>query len=647
MLPTAFRLGIASVLVAGVASVPVAAAPVGTDVAGLRSWDLRGGEIDLRLNHDLLRQLGVRVELRVAEDRFGRARFPLRGDVLRLEARHAALQAFGTGALTTRSGFVFHVGGRTVEVPWFELVADPASPRSLRLRDAMGRVWWIADRPMHQLDVAAGRLRVPTSDVRIGPALAALLGDPEAIGLVAADLRLDSPASPVGPALAQAKSCAAPEWHGTNGKLTDVRLEFIEVQQVRCRIAGDTTPPLAPCDGPSAGGGADDGEVVFAPSASLRNTDTATTADVPWYEKFQPGTPLPPYGNDQHPILVWNMYRVDADGSIRQIGRSGAKHAWFSSNTDCSDPTCGGGHVLGRACRDVYTTSSNDLTYYLAPRREIAPASGVWGRCGSIWDDVGAGGCDGVQDYDFPPLGEEPYAFRLVVRESQIEQPANAGARWFFEAWYVVRDDVDIHNTMGWLEIVPTWNGTLWAPLPVAGGAFANGAAIDGWVAPGVGANQRNELLATLEGEFKVAVRVTPQGGAWRYDYAVMNLDFAREVVSGAASDPRVSDARGFGAFHVPIQSGTGIQASSFADADLDAANDWTFASAAGEAGFSMPVAGNPLDWGTLYRFTVVANAPPVAGEVRVVPARSGTPVDYRVQSLVPGVPPLFADGFE
>jgi hypothetical protein len=627
----------------------LSASSAGTDarLAAPRTWELHGGVLDLRLNHDLLRQLGVQVELRVTEDRFGRAHFPLRADVLRLEARHAALASFGEGALTTRSGFVLHAGGRAVEVPWFELVADPSSPRSLRLRDAQGRVWWIADRPMHQLDLAAGRLWIPTSDVRIGPALAAFLGDADAIGLVAADLRLDSPAIARGPATAYAKTCDVPEWHGTNGKLTDVRLEFIEVQQVRCRIAGDTTPPLAPCDGPSATGGSDDGEVVFAPSASLRNTDTATTADVPWYEKFQPGNPFPPYANDQHPILVWNMYRLDPDGSIRQIGRSGAKHAWFSSNTDCSDPTCGGGHVLGRACRDVYTTSSNDLTYYLAPRREIAPASGIWGRCGSIWDDVGAGGCDGVQDYDFPPLGEEPLAFRMVVRESQIERPANDGARWLFEAWYVVRDDIDIHNTMGWVEVLPSWSGTMWAPLPVAGGGFRNGAAIDGWVAPGAGGNERNVLGATAEGEFKVAVRVTPQGGAWRYDYAVMNLDFAREVVSGTAPDQRVVDARGFAGFRMPLPAGAVVQGSAFADADVDPGNDWSFAVAAGEAGFAAPPAGNSLDWGTLYRFTVIANAAPVPGEVRVVPARAGTPADYRVSSLVPGVPPLFADGFE
>jgi hypothetical protein len=56
---------------------------------------------------------------------------------------------------------------------------------------------------------------------------------------------------------------------------------------------------------------------------------------VPWYSKFSGS--FPPYNNDQHPFLVWNMYRV-ANGAIQQIGASGMKHAFLTINSNCLQP---------------------------------------------------------------------------------------------------------------------------------------------------------------------------------------------------------------------------------------------------------------------------------------------------------------------
>src|SRR5690606_23535220 len=85
------------------------------------------------------------------------------------------------------------------------------------------------------------------------------------------------------------------------------------------------------------------GNMVITPSATLKNNvnegtarptvandplGTSTelwTASIPWYQKFT--APSPPYNNDQHPYLIWNMYRTNPDGSFEQIGRSGVKHA--------------------------------------------------------------------------------------------------------------------------------------------------------------------------------------------------------------------------------------------------------------------------------------------------------------------------------
>jgi hypothetical protein len=618
--------------------------------AGTRHWAAEGGTLQIRFNRDLLRQFGADLVPHSPEWDHRGNRYPLRDDALELIADWGTIRRFERGALTTRAGFTLVQGDRREHIAWFAVVPAALPQPVLEIRDAKDRAWFIAERLMYRLDDQAGRLSMPTVDLRIGPALAAWLGRPDATGQVVADLSLDSRLLPLGPAPAAPKTCAAPQWHGTNGKLNDVRLVSMTAQQMRCRRSDDNTPPFGVCDGPSALGGADDGEVVLAPSATLRNSDTEQTADVPWYEKFLGAFPhqYPPYNNDQHPILVWNLYRLGADGRMVQIGRSGAKHAWFSTNFGCNDPTCSGGHILGRACADEYTASSNDSEYYLAPRSEIIPARGIWGRCGSIFDDSpqGTPGCDGVQDFEFPSASQIGYAYRLVARESALERPANDGARWFMEAWYVVRDDIDIFNTMGWIEVNPVWGGGQWNLSQLAGG-MRLGPAIDAWVAPGSGANERSETLATAEGQVRVAVRVTPVGGRWRYDYAVMNLDFARALTEGAEPNLRVLDARGFGGFVVPLVPGGGVSGLSFADADANAGNDWSMAAGANAASFTAPAGANTLDWGTLFRFSLESSAAPVQGEINLVPARAGSPASFGVPSLVPGPPPLFADGFE
>jgi hypothetical protein len=646
----ACALGLAPHAVQAAAPALAATAPA---AAGMRDWAAQGGELRIRFNHDLLRQFGVELAPPQDADVHGAVRYPLRDDALAFRADWGTIRGFGAGALTTRAGFTLRGAGRVARVDWFALEAGAADPPTLALRDALGRTWFVAERMMYRLDESGGRLRMPTVDLRIGPALAAFAGDPELAGLVAGDLVLDAGLQARSPVPAVPKSCAAPVWHGSGGRQTDVRLIAMSVQQLRCRRSTDRAPPFDVCDGP----GGDDGEVVIAPSALLRNSDEDWTADVPWYEKFLGAFPhrYPPYDNDQHPILVWNLYRLGADGRIVQVGRSGAKHAWFSTNFLCTDPTCSGGHVLGRGCADEYTASSNDLEYYLAPRSEIIPARGIWARCGSTWDDVGAGGgpgCDGVQDYAPPPPPEQGYYQRLVAREADLEPASNPGARWFLEAWYVVRDDIDLFNTMGFVEIAPNWIATApgsgyWRMDAPPGGAFRNGPALDAWVAPDATGTARSATVATAEGTLRVAVRATPVGARWRYDYAVLNLDFARAVTEGAEPDLRVLDARGIGAFSVPVPAGGGVSALQAFDLDRDPGNDWSGATAGGRVVFTAPAVADSLDWGTLHAFSFESSAAPVAGTVDLAPARSGNPAALAVPSLVPGVPPLFADGFE
>ena len=88
-----------------------------------------------------------------------------------------------------------------------------------------------------------------------------------------------------------------------------------------------------------------------------------------------------------------------------------------------------------------------------------------------------------------------------------------------------------------------------------------------------------NTELAVTEGHAKVAVKVTDLGnGTWRYDYAVMNFDFARAVTqapgAGGGPDPRVISNKGFDSFTIP--AGGTIGATTFSNGTLDSTGLWT-----------------------------------------------------------------------
>jgi len=392
------------------------------------------------------------------------------------------------------------------------------------------------------------------------------------------------------------------------------------------------------CNGCTGDGGA--GSVVFTPSSTLRNnvnngsigvtiandplgsSSALYTADIPWYSKFSGN--FAPYGNDQHPYLIWNLYRLNTDGSIEQIGRSGVKHAFLTLNTACLDDP-GDSHILGRGCSDVYSVGNNDSSNALGPRSEIIPFSNVWGRCGSIYDT----NCDGIANSS----GNGSFDQRMQVRESQFSGAAQAGATYLFESWYLARQDVNVLNSMATTRATFTRSGSVW----VVGGndQYRLGPAIDRWVDPAnPGPAAANVTLATAEGNIKVAARATSLGGGlWRYNYAVMNLDFARVATAGAEPNLRVLSNEGLSSFKLPVGSAT-ITNLVFGDGDLDAANDWTAAVGGGNLVWTAP-ANNSLKWGTLFRFSFVANQPPIKNSFFFGVAGGGAPATLKSTGIV------------
>ena len=655
-------------LAAGETEPDAGRSPAASDV-----WQSWGGEASWRFNTDVLAAMGLHIDAITGASAnttpapghaYHLLRFPAQTTgALTFHARGQKLDSLVDGALQYRGGFRLRWSDGTVDLRSYALRphAGEDEPFMMEVVDSHGQALFLIDHAHYSLSGDGSELSLRNMNIRVSPALAARMGRPNwamrTIGGMDVVARVT-----VRPEQGNAGAdvCVAP-WptEAASGQVTNISVYQKyqdKVQAMRCHLPGDGHPELgAVCPQEST-----DGLVVIAPDSSLLNAgDTA----VPWYRKFnsnqanQGGQPQPPYSNDQHPFLVWNMYRIDTTGAITQIGKSAVKHAFWAGNIGCS---CSNPHVIYPQCRDTYSVSNNDSNLELAPRTEMIPALGIWGRCGSVYDRD----CDGLWDRDDHgaplPGAANDFDLRLVASEDDLLPAANPAARYFFEYWYLVRDDANIHDTMGYREV---------SPRKEAGGggkgdwyfsaqALVLGPAINVWVNPGApGIHQVSQELPTAEGHVRVAVQVEDLGaGRWRYRYAVMNLDFARAVIDPAhATEPNLKllSNAGFSGFDVPLPSGVTAQEMAFTDADRDVGNAWS-PSIAGDglrwrAPGSGAVASNTLDWGTLYSFTFVASTPPGPADVslHVATTKVGLPTSYVVASLGPLSDLIFADGYE
>jgi hypothetical protein len=595
-------------------------------------WSAWGGTVGVRWNRELASDLGLTLGAAVnrqAELSPGQNEmFSLRQTgTLEFDVRNNNLYAFTGGALQAVGGYAIAAPGGPIDLTNFTLVprtgGAPGSVPILDIVSADGKAWFYVDRLMYELIDSKQRLAVRTMDLRVSPELAARLGHPEAAGWAVADLQMTTDVQRQG---TETNVLATPKWHGQAVPGVPGAVYQADL------FMADMTFQYSRCDLCTGEGG--NGRTVFTPSSTLKNNvnngSAAVTvagdalgtssalyaADIPWWQKFS-GVNAP-YSNDQHPFLIWNLYRFNPDGSIDQIGRSGVKHAFLTLNTAClEDP--GNSHILGRGCSDVYGVGNNDSNNSQGPRSEIIPATNQWGRCGSIYDT----NCDGIANAT--PLGV--YDQRLVVRESQFSGTGNTGATYLFESWYLAREDVNILNSMATKRATFTRNGSLWA---VGGNdQFKLGPAIDRWVDPAApGPNASNVQVVTAEGRVKVAAKATNLGSnLWRYDYAVMNLDFSRPVTQGAEPNLRVVSNNGFDWFNVPVGNAT-LTDLKFSDGDLDTTNDWQPALSRSGMIWRPITRSNPnyLNWGTMFRFSFISDRAPETKTVSLHVVGGGNP---------------------
>lgn len=612
-----------------------------------------GGAVRLRWNHQLLSEFGLTEVQALRSNVVNRVQgFDLaltRESSFAIDGSGNVIDAIAGGGGQLAGGF--RLSGKAGAFEWgaprFVVRAGEATRIDFVGDD--GSVWFYADKLMYEFLDGGTSFRIRSADLRISAELAQRLGRPDAEGALAAELRVLAPVTARSSA-AVPKAPGDPNFHGepVPGFPGSIYQADVFMQAFTAFYGGCQS-----CDGP---GGASDGQIKFVPSSTLLNnrnmgSPTATivgdplgtssalhTADVSWYEKF--GNPFSPYsypypGNDQHPYLIWNLYRLDANGGLMQIGRSGVKHAFLTINVGAGCDSSNGGHILGRSCSDTYGTGNNDNPGDLGPRSELVPATGQFGRCRSIFDTA----CDGTEN----AVSTGAFDRRMLVRESAVDPASNPGATWLFESWYVVQDDVNIYNTMATRPFSSTFGAT-WSATN--GNPFRLGPAIDRWVDPAVpNPLMTNRELVAEEGHAQVGVKVVDLGGgSFRYNYAVMNHDFARAVTQGTPPNLEVLRNLGFNSFSVPVRAGS-ITSITFNDGDANASNDWIGQLSGGRVTWTAP-AGNELNWGALYSFSFVANAGPFDTLSRLGVAEPGNPPQYSVPALVPDEDVLFANGF-
>lgn len=629
-------------------------------------WQSWAGESTWRFNMDELAALGVSVD-RVSAAEVDRPPPPGRaynelsfaaatGAAMTFLARGEKLVALRDGAIQYRGGFVLRWPGGQADARGFRL-APHAGATDMFALDALagdGSRLFVLDHAHYGFDASRSRLELRDMNIRLSPELAARMGHAEWAMRVVGGFHLAARAAVRTEVGAGADVCNAP-WppDSGSGQVTNIRLKLLTGDSVfskRCMPpGGDASDPYIACPYSIT-----DGRVVIAPDSSL--VDAGDTK-VPWYSKFNPDSgnvPQPPYNNDQHPLLIWNLYRIGADGGIRQLGASGVKHAFFTVNHNCS---CTDHHAIFPTCEDTYSSYNNDQDAALGPRSELIPAQGIWGRCGSVYDRD----CDGQWDRDAggsPVDGAaDSFDLRLVANEADLDPALNPGASYYIEYWYLVRDDANIFDSMGHRAISPfkargMTDNAVWSFSPQS---LVLGPADDEWMAPGTdNASALSSDQDTAEGHFRVSVRVTDLGdGRWRYRYVVMNFDFARAVIDPAhASEPdlKVLSNAGFDSLSVPLPFRLALQALDFGDADRDSGNDWSAQQGDHALDWQAPT-DNTLDWGLLYSFTFVAPTAPQPADVtlHVATAVSGQPASYAVPSLAPAPLPdaIFDDSFE
>ncbi|MGY6553787.1 MAG: hypothetical protein ACXIUM_04600 [Wenzhouxiangella sp.] len=576
-------------------------------------WQAHSGDMELEIRGDFLPDFGVQIEHH-GQPVTRRQRISFQVETLepfQLLVPFGNLEALDptVGLARLRTGLSLRHGDRVVNLDTLTLTSGAWRKHpAFVARDAQGRPMLTLTH-MHILaEHQRGLLTVQNAEVEASGELAALLGldvladMPIGLGW----LNLDMPVPLGADTSGQAPGCdARPIWPQDGQFEAEVALIAMD------HVVSQGLEPGT-------------GRVKIAPSATLKNI---SLADVPWFPQFSNPAIYPYQPRDQHPFLVWNLYRI-MDGRIEMLAESGVKHAFLTINQNC-DINCGNSNILWPGCEDVYSAGNNDMPFYQGPKNEIVASLGLWSNCPSFFRP---GPCS-------PPGGQTgnsgEWLNRLLVNPAEFQQP---GASYFLDAWYVVQYDRNIWSTMGYRQVTPTPAGQGWTFNP---GPFRQGALIREWVDesnPGPMADHRQIVVPSTtpdlpypqnmpQGHLRLLVRVSETApGRYRYNYALQNYDFDR----------------GLDRFHIPLPPDAQVFASHFGGGPDAAA--WTPQTGRNGVSF-IPPAGEVQPWFTLYNFEIETDVAPTQTSIRLGLAGHAVVDRMEVEILGPDPGPvIFAD---
>jgi hypothetical protein len=392
-------------------------------------------------------------------------------------------------------------------------------------------------------------------------------------------------------------------------------------------VAGEAIAPEFPREDRAAPGGAPYLDVTlgelyglssFGHEGAFPNGQAGLAASTTSCNSGQIRVPWNAPMAETHPTICAGLFRLNSAGVLEMLGHSWMKHGFLALSNDQCNLGCEGcgGSQLCIGCSDTYSAGLNATRFYLGPREEVNPFTGEWEACGSFFDEPVIPDPDCARNYD----GNETssIAHRLVVSDEDL---ANPGALYYYEGQYVVADDQDPFNSIGWRRCTMTWSGSNWAFQTVGGGLTPTyGPLIFTW-----GDAQHKNEVADDDGQMILATRVTESSpGQWHYEYALYNW----------------TSWRGMRSISIPI-AGAGVSSIGFRDIDKTSGNDWAIANDGLTLSWSTdewatdPDA-NAIRFGELFNFRFDAATPPTTGSIAIGIFKPGIGTTLLLNAAVP-----------
>ena len=327
-----------------------------------------------------------------------------------------------------------------------------------------------------------------------------------------------------------------------------------------------------------------------------------------WTVCCNPGTSPIPFLAPMNPTHAYIHYLVarESSGRLVQISNQAwVKHTFGSSNDPSPCGTClnpGLSGYVEPGCNDTYANFQAVDHFNLGPPSEVNPWLGTWNPVCSHFD-VGnppvapAQQCDGIRSLDGAQASVLNNAIgdAMCVHDDDLDVP---GASFSYQAGYLIPFEADSlrGDNLGSRQFTATWNGGSGQWDLADSSTFLQGSILQRWTGASITSNSNG----ADDGRCFVAVVVTgPTNGLYHYEYAVHNRD----------------NARGVGAFRIPVCTDAHVTNFGFHDIDRTAITDWSASKVGGQVVFqTQSLSPNPLRWNCIYNFWFDCDAAPTAG---------------------------------